>query len=207
MTAFGFNRKRDLIIGIVLGVLGFGLIRFAALPEPHVVHYHANWAIFLEGSRLDLTDQRYMEDIARCKADPAMVEPEDRVHMHEHNQDVVHVHHAGAAWGHLMANLGMALGDTYIILDDGREFRNGERGTLKFILNGQHVASIQNQVIRSEDRLLISYGSEGVEALLREQFSDVEADAREYNHRSDPASCSGSHGEPLLDKLKRAYWF
>src|SRR5690606_21078754 len=118
--------------------------RFAAQEPQHPhVHYHANWAVVVDGERLDLSGDRYMEDVFQCSADPSAQRPEDRVHMHENNQDIVHVHAAGVTWGHFLANLGFGVGDDYLETDGGR-YATGEGGSLKFILNGQPVRSIRN---------------------------------------------------------------
>lgn len=195
-----------LIAGAVLGFLLIGAARFATQEHVHGVHYHANWAIFLNGERLDLTDTRYMEDVFVCTADPSHQNPEDRVHMHENNQDVVHVHAAGVTWGHLMANLGFAFGDDYLYTDKAR-YTNESGNTLKFILNGRQVQSLNNQAIGDRDRLVISYGPETVEEVLEKQFPLVETSAARYNEMPDPASCSGAVEETVGDRLRRAFWF
>lgn len=194
-------------LGAVAGVLGFGLVRLALLaPEP-VVHHHANWAVFVDGARLDLSGERYMEDVASCKADPTAVYPEDRVHMHNGNADVVHVHDSGATWGHLLANLGFGIGDDYLFTDRGARYAAGGGKSLKFVLNGRVVPSIRNEVVNSEDRLLISFGAEPAEEAARSQFPRVASSAGEYNHKPDPAGCSGAGHETFGDRLRRAFWF
>lgn len=199
-------RALPFALGLVAGALALGLARLAALPEPKVVHHHANWAVFVDGARLDLTAERYMEDVASCKADPSAVYPEDRIHMHARNHDVVHVHAAGATWGHLMANLGFGIGDDYLFTDSARLVAGGGK-TLKFILNGKPVPSIRNRVVESEDRLLVSYGAETPEEVVRTQLPRVASDAGEFNRKPDPAGCSGGAHETFGDRLRRAFWF
>lgn len=193
-----------LILGIVIGVLLISAVRLVAMPdpEPHP-HYHANWSIFIEGEKLDLSDDLYMEDVFACSADPNNQRPEDRIHMHENNGDVVHVHDSGATWGHLMANIGFTIGDDYLITDSGRYEEDGER-TLKFIANGMPVSSIRNRLVRSEDRLLISYGPRSEEEVIAEQFSQIPESAGEYNTMPDPASCAGHEEVTFGQRLRRA---
>ena len=194
------------LTGVVVGVVALGLLRLAfAEPEP-VTHYHANWALFVDGQRLDLAEERYMEDVVRCKADPTRVDPEDRVHLHNLNADVVHVHDGGATWGHLLANLGFAVGDDYLFTDTGARLFGTPERPLKFILNGQEVPSIRNLVIENRDRLLISYGTETAEVVARTQFPRVASTAAEHNTRPDPAGCSGPAEEGLGERLRRAFW-
>jgi hypothetical protein len=197
-----------LLTGVLLGVLLLGTARFAFVEPPPAVHHHANFAVFVDGQRLDLSGDRYMEDVSACAADPAGVRPQDRAHMHNNDADVVHVHHGGATWGHLFANLGMGLGDRFFILDDGRRFFDGEDGrTLKFFLNGEQVLELQNRMIRSEDRVLISVGPESPEDVLSTQFQQVSSNAGHFNEVSDPAGCAGAMRELTLgQKLRNAFW-
>ena len=195
-----------LLIGALIGILVLGGLRFALQPPAHGVHYHANWAVVLDGERLDMTGMRYMEDVFQCSVDANLQRPEDRVHMHEANHDIVHVHDAGATWGHLLANIGFGLGDDYLQTDQGR-YVEGEGGTLKFVLNGSEVRSVRNLTIGDQDRLLISFGPESVEQVIAEQFPLVESSAGEYNTRPDPASCSGAHEPTVGERLRQAFWF
>lgn len=196
-----------LILGVVIGVVLFGALRFFGQPEAtHGPHYHANWAVVIDGKRLDLTANRYMEDVFQCSVDPNRQRPEDRVHMHEGNMDVVHVHDAGVTWGHFLANLGFGVGDDYLETDQGR-FTEGEGRALTFILNGRRINGIRNQPIANQDRLLISFGAESVEAVQAEQAVIVEENAADFNVIPDPASCAGAQEETLGDRLRRAFWY
>jgi hypothetical protein len=194
------------IAGVLVGVFLLGALRFAVQEPEHDVHYHANWAVFLDGERLDLSGRRYMEDVAQCTADPSHQRPEDRVHMHDGNQDVVHVHAGGATWGHLLANLGFGIGDDYLETDEAL-YRDGGGRSLKFVLNGSRTRSIRNLQIGDEDRLLISFGHETPEEVLEQQFPHVAADAGRYNRLPDPASCAGHHEPTLSQRLVRAFWY
>ena len=194
------------VLGMVLGGLALGGARFLFVDLAEATHYHANWALFVDGERVDLTADRFMEDVSACSADPAQIRPQDRVHMHENNHDVVHVHHPGATWGHFLANLGYALGEDFLVTPDDRILVDDSTATLKFVLNGVPQAPVHNRIIRSEDRLLISYGPGSVEEARETQYPRVADNAAEYNRRSDPASCLG-HGEPgFWEKLRAAFW-
>lgn len=196
-----------LLLGFAIGVLSLAAFRFATVQPPEAVHHHANFAVFIDGERLDLSGDRYMEDVASCAADPNAVRPEDRIHLHDNNHDVVHVHHAGATWGHLMANLGFSLGEDHLIADDGRRFFDGEEGrSMVQVLNGMPVPSAHNRAVRSGDRLVISVGTEDPDEVLGRLYPRVAANAAEYNQRADPAGCAGAHG-PLTfsQRLRMAF--
>lgn len=192
--------------GVVVGVVALGAFRFATVPPPPVTHHHANWAVFVDGRRLDLTAERYMEDVASCRTSPEAIRPQDRIHLHEGDHDVVHVHHPAATWGQLLANLGMAAGEDYLRTPDGEMIlADGER-TVKFIRNGRQEFDLSNEAVRSLDRVVVSVGTETAEQVLDTQFSQVADDAAEHNNRADPAACMGGHEpETFGARLKRAF--
>ncbi|MFW6089519.1 MAG: hypothetical protein ACODAB_07190, partial [Gemmatimonadota bacterium] len=185
------NWMRTFAIGVVFGWLIFAGLRFALTPWQQPPHYHANWALYIDGDRLDLSDERYMQDASVCVAG-ADVQAFERVHMHEGVDDVVHVHHRGVTWGHFLSVLGFGLGADYLVTDDGRRLFDDQDGrTLKFVVNGFEVAQVHDRLIRSGDRLLISYGPESTDEVVEEQFPRVASNAEEYNARYDPTGCSG----------------
>ena len=199
-------------LGVVMGVVGIGAARFVTLPElsdTEGPHYHANFAVFLNGERLDLSATHYMQDIAACKANPDLILAVERAHMHEGIHDVVHVHHEGATWGHFFQNIGFALGDDFFITDRGdRYFAEGDR-RLKFVLDGLQVPSVFNRVIGSEDRLLMSFGSESFDEILESQFAEIPSTAGIFNdYHRDAGGCSASEPMPETtgQKVRRAFW-
>ena len=210
---------RTLLLGLASGALLLGLARLAAAPLNPTTHHHANWAIMVNGTRVDLSADRFMEEISACTAGDDGIQPTQRIHMHESIQDIVHVHHEGATWGHLMTNLGLGLGDDWLFLDrglvegidgvspDGRLMSGSDGGRLVFVANGFVVPSLANRVVASEDRVLIAWTDGDVDTVLEDWFERVATNAGEYNELMDPASCSGGHGTlPLLTRLRLAFW-
>ena len=193
------------MLGILVGAVGLGAARFVAMPWQEEVHYHANWALFANGERIDLSGDRYMEDVGACVAGGDVL-PTQRVHMHNNEQDVVHVHHGGVTWGHFLTNLGFVLGRDFLILDDGRRLEGEDGRSLKFIVNGFAVPDVRNRIIESGDRLLISYGPETLEEAADRQYGRLADNAERYNELQDPASCSGSTQPTLQERLLRAFW-
>ena len=192
------------LAGLLIGVLVLAAFRFVLVPPEEPVHYHANFALFANGERVDLSADEYMEEVGACKVSGTIL-PTERVHLHGNNADVAHVHHEGVTWGHLLTNLGFGIGRDYLALDQGRILIPGQGKTLKFILNGRPEFSVHNELIRSGDRLLISYGPETEEEALRVQFPAVAANAAEFNQRPDPAGCSGAHEPTLWDRVRHAF--
>jgi hypothetical protein len=196
-----------LISGGLVGIVLFGLVRLLFLPSIAPVHYHANWAVWIDGDRVDLSGSGYMEDVAACGADVANITGPQRVHMHENNHDVVHVHHQGATWGHLLQNLGWGIGSDWLYTDEGVLHREEGGRRLTFVLNGTLVPPAHNRVIGRGDRMLISFGAEDSEQLLRDQFPSVTEDAPAFDEGFDPAGCQGNASETFGDRIRRAFWF
>ena len=193
------------VLAFLAGVLALGLARLAFAPLAPSTHHHANWAVFVGGERMDLSADRYMEEISACAASDEGILPSQRIHMHENNADVVHVHHEGATWGALMANLGMSLGDRHLFTADGDRYEEGDGRRLVFVLNGIQVPSVHNRVVESEDRLLISFTADPG-AVVSVEYPQVADDAAEYNQRMDPASCAGHGDLPFTTRLRLAFW-
>jgi hypothetical protein len=196
------DRSRTMYIlgGALLGVIALAAFRIAFIPVAEPTHYHANFALFAHGERIDLSADEYMEDVATCAVGETVL-PTARAHLHNNNPDVAHVHHEGVTWGHLLANLGFGLGEEYLVLDNGPVLTEGEGRTLKFILNGRPQFAVHNELIRSGDRLLISYGLEGEAEVLQNQFPRVATTAEEYNRRQDPAGCAYSGASRALTRF------
>lgn len=196
---------KRLLTGIAIGVLALAAIRFAFVQPTPPTHYHANFAIFVDGRRLDLSADRYMEELSACRVKDTAISPTERVHLHSHNPDVVHVHQSGVTWGDLLANLGLGVGDRYLVTPDGVMLPPGNNSTLKFILNGRAEPSINNKLIRSRDRLLISYGPETEAEVTRSQFPLVASTAERYNQGKDPAGCSGAPVPTFWERVQHVF--
>jgi hypothetical protein len=148
-----------------------------------------------------------MESVTACAVDPSQMTGEARVHMHNHDPDVIHVHHGGATWAHLLQNLGWGIGSGWMVTGDGTMLRDDDRDRLTFILNGLVVPPLHDRVIRRGDRLLVSYGPEGPEELLEQRFPSVPNNAPEFDTMQDPAGCAGTVEETFGERLRRALWF
>lgn len=86
---------KRVFIGVMVGVLLLAVARFAFNPPERPTYYHANFAAFVDGRRLDFSGSQYMEGLGMCKVGEAVL-PTERVHLHNQNPNVVHVHHEDA---------------------------------------------------------------------------------------------------------------
>lgn len=180
-----------LILALALGsAITYAGIRFAYQKEHPLVHFHANFAFYVDGKKVDFSSNKYMEEVSACTLSSDQT-PRERVHLHENNGDAVHVHTNGVTWGNFLANIGFGANQFHLSSDDGKTYTATETSKIHFILNGKSVIDPINSFIKSEDRLLISYGPES-ETQLQQQFATVSNSAHQFNTKQDPASCKGS---------------
>lgn len=193
------------IIGLVVGIIGLLAIRVATYSPEHT-HYHANFAVYLNGKREAFKGAQYYQEVAVCSGDHGILKPEQRTHMHENINDVVHVHDHVVTWGQFFNNLGWTVSGDIIETDSGTKYVADDINKVHIIIDGQDytdINSIANMVIKNTSRLLISYGPDD-QAALKQQFASVAKTAEKQNQSKDPASCAGSEKLPFSERLKHA---
>lgn len=192
------------VIGTLFGIVLLVIVRFAVLKDTHV-HFHSNFLIYIDGKKVDFSDDKYMEEVSAC-SENGYLQPRQRAHMHDGKSDLIHIHDDGVTWGNFLANLGFNLNSNVLIDDNGNIYQTEGSKALKFILNGQSVNGIDNRLINNEDKLLINFGSESVSDLVSSRFNEVPNSATEANKSKDPASCGGSGSPSFLSKLKKSFF-
>src|SRR6266496_6757259 len=154
---------------LVLGAAIILGIRFFTY-HPNDIHYHANFAVYINGQReLFKGSQNYEED-AMC-VEGVTVTPITRAHMHDGVNNVVHVEDHAVTWGDFFANLSWNIGSNFIARPDGTIYAENNAAKLNIILNGKDltdISSVTNKVIRDQDKLLVSYGGEDEAALMQQ---------------------------------------
>ncbi len=196
------NRRvvKAIVFSFLAGVLWLAAMRFVTLKD-NEVHYHANFALFVDGERYPFDRFSYYEEVQLCGG-PETFNPRTRTHMHEQKNHIIHVHDAGATWGHFFANLGMVDGDSVFKVDD-KTYVEDDKTQIHFMLNGQEIDTTANRIIESKDVLLVSIGSADDEELKKE-YAQIPQDANDYNQKNDPASCSGGERLTLSGRFKKA---
>lgn len=189
------------VLAFLLGMFVLVAVRFASIKDTSV-HYHANFAVYVDGKKDEFKSFTFYEEVQSCSIDDAN-NVKTKAHMHDQNPALVHVHQAGVTWGQFFANLGYGLSNKALTTDAGVFVDEQNDKQLTFILNGQPVRSIANEVIKSEDTLLINYGNEDNET-IQTRADSIPHDADEANTKNDPSSCSGSHKLTFTDRLKSA---
>ncbi|HEY8886668.1 MAG TPA: hypothetical protein VIM31_04195 [Candidatus Microsaccharimonas sp.] len=193
-----------LIAGILLGAVVILAVRFFTY-EPTGTHYHANFAVYINGAREEFAGRSYYEETAAngCSLNPVSA-PVERAHMHDKVNDVVHVHDSLVTWANFFENIRWGLGDDYLKTRTAM-FLPDSTHKLTFILNGTAVDTIAGTVIGDEDVLLISYGSDDTSALKKE-YDGIARTAHHVDVTKDPASCSaGSQVVTFQDRIDHLF--
>jgi hypothetical protein len=193
-----------LVMGIIVGAFALIAVRFITFKDT-TVHYHANFALYVNGKRDEFKGPGFYEEIAACSTHDVN-DVKARVHMHDENNHLIHVHANGVTWSEFFANLGYTFGNTVLTTGDGTFVDGQNDNHLTFTLNGNQEFDIANRVIKSEDVLLINYGNDSA-AALKQRYDAIPRDAHEANTKADPSSCSGSHKLTFTERLKHSTGF
>ncbi len=168
------------------------------------VHFHANFAVFINNKKVDFSDPSYMH-LAPCTANDSEIhlEKEENVHLHDLVGNVVHVHQSKIVWNDLFNS---------IKFDLNKKSSQNSKNTLAFYLNGKKTdTKILNTPIRKEDKLLITADEKETPANIaqseyfKNQYAQVGDDAKEYDNGSKGAEHCGAQGKrAFITRLKIA---
>jgi predicted lactoylglutathione lyase len=199
------NKKVVAVAGILLGAFAILGIRFVTYAAPAETHYHANFAVYINGERELFSNPLIYEEISSCKVETVeMMTPGERAHLHDKVNDVVHVEDEAVTWGNFFQNIGWNANSRY--LDNSSKILvNDDTNKVTFILNGEEINDPTTRVIDSKDRLLVSYGTSTKDE-LKKQYDTIATTAEKYNTTKDPASCSGGHSSGgIKDRMKHLF--
>ena len=54
------------LITLILVIIVTASITYIAVPRPYMVHWHANFAVYMDGKQRDFSGPSYMEEVSRC---------------------------------------------------------------------------------------------------------------------------------------------
>lgn len=194
-----------LVLGVLIGVLSLLLIRFFTYSPPHV-HYHANFAVYVNGQQEQFKGSQYYQEVAVCTTSGITL-PQQRAHMHDNINNVLHVHDHAVTWGQFFENLGWYVGPNFIEDASGHLYQADDTNKLHILINGQDytgLTPITNMVIKDQSRLLVSYGDIS-DAQLQQEYKAVPSTAKHYDETNDPASCAGSEKITVSDRLHHLF--
>ncbi len=189
-------------LGFVLGVLVVLVVRFSTYKVPST-HYHANFAVFINGQQQLFKDDFYYQEVGAACTAQANITPHDRAHMHEHEAGLVHVHDNAVTWGQFFQNIGWDI-NPFFVKTPTQVLLADDTHKVTFLVNGQVVPNIETQVIGDRDKLLVDYGDESPNTLQTETKS-IPSTAAKEDVTQDPASCSGSTPTTFHDRITHLF--
>lgn len=194
---------KKLVVFAAIVFLAGAFTAFAArfiLVDKSDVHYHANFAVYVDGVREPFESLTFYEEIAACS--DSHNNPKGRVHMHDKISHVVHVHDDAVTWGQFFENISYSISRESLLTDKGLLVDGQNNKTLTYVLNGKKITNPANTVINSEDVLLVDY-SRSTAKEIDDRYAAITKDAAEYNKRDDPSACQGGADEPFMDRVLR----
>ncbi|MCY4089124.1 MAG: hypothetical protein OXF49_03315 [Candidatus Saccharibacteria bacterium] len=191
---------------VILIFIYFVSFRFMIIKVDQAVHYHADFGVYINGQAQAFDHFSYYEELSACNK-AHFNQPSSRVHLHQPNNHIIHVHDQAVTYGHFFTNLGWYLSNR-ILQTESDIYQDNQQGQLRFILNGQLVTHITNRVIDSEDVLLVDFSNDD-QSVLQQRYQDLPRGASQANQTQDPANCSGegSQNQSIWHRLWQALGF
>ena len=149
------------LIGLIVGYASFTFVTTevgapGSPPGAGILgdeHEHASVLVRIFGDKFDFAATTY-----QIKS--------SWIHFEESDGNTVHRHSSGVTLNYLFESLGIGIDEDCYIFGDGRQFCTNEDYSLKYFINGDSVNSINDYVVKNDDRILISYGGETEEQVI-----------------------------------------
>lgn len=186
-------------LGIIL-TLGIRIATYRTEPR---VHYHANFAVYINGQQEQFKNPMYYTEIEESCTENGRMTPHERAHMHDNINNVVHVEDSAVTWGQFFQNLGWVV-DPGAIRSADNLYLPDAQNNITFMLNGQPVDNVVRTVISDQDRLLVNYGSQATDS-LQTKYKTVPSTAHNYDVTQDPKSCSGHKQTTMRDRMRHMF--
>ena len=132
------------------------------------VHVHADFLVYLNGERLDLTGDQYQSKEGDTQ--------HFYLHLHDNNGHVLHRHEEGYTFAQFFDSIGFAMTDECFITDTGEEYCTDEGNVLRLYVNGEVHPHPTSYIIQEEDNILLYYG-EANEETIAEYLAEIPDDA------------------------------
>ena len=168
-------RPFPLLIVAVALIAGIGYLLYpraahapAKNPDPN--HSHADFAVFVEGRKIDFGKPQYMEDDAKAGTGTTM---RNYVHLHDNNGSVIHRHKPGLTIGDFFGSIGMPIQGDCMTIDTGRSVCPDNGKKWRLFVNESEIPFSGTYIFQDAERILLSYGlADGDRAAELAQVTD-----------------------------------
>lgn len=170
---FARGRKKrkqylKIIVPVVVGIAALAIVLAIFFPSQNLAaeygalgsaHEHAAVLINLNGTTLDLAQQKY-----------AVRSP--YIHVESFNGTLdgttIHKHSSNVPMGEFLKSIRMDATDECFITDSNQRFCDDDQYRLSFYVNGEEIQDIMSYVPNDDDRILITYGKENTTEINRQ---------------------------------------
>ncbi len=170
---FARGRKKrkqylKIIVPVVVGIAALAIVLAIFFPSEDVAakygalgsaHEHAAVLINLNGTTLDLAQQKYMVR-------------SNYIHVESYNGTLdgttIHKHSSNVPMGEFLKSIRMDASDECFITDSNQRFCDDDQYRLSFYVNGEETQDIMIYVPNDDDRILITYGKENTTEINRQ---------------------------------------
>ena len=113
-------------------------------------HVHAAFAVKLNGTKLDFSDNKYQ---VKSRF----------MHVENGDGDTLHRHATGVPVAEFFKSIKMNVTDSCFTNDNGTKYCSNGKENLEFYVNGNKTKSIADYVFNDDDRILIEYGDSPIQ--------------------------------------------
>lgn len=170
---FARGRKKrkqylKIIVPGVVGIAALAIVLAIFFPSQNLAaeygalgsaHEHAAVLINLNGTTLDLAQQKYMVR-------------SNYIHVESYNGTLdgttIHKHSSDVPMGEFLKSIRMDASDECFITDSNQRFCDDDQYRLSFYVNGDEIQDIMSYVPNDDDRILITYGEENTTEVNRQ---------------------------------------
>jgi hypothetical protein len=113
-------------------------------------HVHAAFAVKLNGTKLDFSDNKYQ---VKSRF----------MHVENRDGDTLHRHATGVPVAEFFKSIKMNVTDSCFTNDNGTKYCSNGKQNLEFYVNGNKTKSIADYVFNDDDRILVVYGDSPIQ--------------------------------------------
>ncbi|MBS3052378.1 MAG: hypothetical protein J4428_03330 [Candidatus Aenigmarchaeota archaeon] len=123
-------------------------------------HIHADWRIYINGIKLDLSDKSHMDRMKKNMSVSSFIHVDSGSPQPEKTGDVLHMHATGIPLWVFFDSIEMKFNKTCIMLDNTDSFCSDNKSVPKFYVNRKLNNEYENYIFKDLDKILISYSNE-----------------------------------------------
>ena len=148
----------------------FGSHEYVQNPDPN--HTHADFAIYIEGEKLDFSASNYMSGLSGEHKHPYL-------HLHDSIGHVLHAHKPGLMLGQFLQSLGFAMTSQCLTLDTGVMVCPDKGKHWQMFVNGEKLPFDSAYAFKDMDKILLTYGASAEE--VKKELTAMTDDACKYS--------------------------